>query len=150
MKSAALAAAAMLSAAHTINVVLAQNGTCTQGGTGAFLASLFYGVPLGLLACGAWWFALAPGAGGERWVAKGVVAIALVSMLGAVTTLWSPLVQSTIAGHHLCGADFDDLVRDGTDSAWFHRLWAPAQLTLLLFVAAVCLARLASEKSAKK
>lgn len=76
-------------------------GTCTQGDDDRFYASLIYAIPLFFLAL--WGITCA-----RMAVIRYIYLLALILMCMAVCFFWGPLVwQTTVLGHHLCGAGFD-------------------------------------------
>ena len=77
-------------------------GTCTMGDDGPFVASVFYSVPIFLLAGGClWWTRKIDGC------TLGLLLIPAVSGIISVS-IWIPILwNTTFLGNHLCGEEFN-------------------------------------------
>jgi hypothetical protein len=107
--------------------------SCTQGDTDSYFVGLIFGAPLALASAGAFWV--------SRF-ATGWPAYARAGITGAVALLLAvslvPWVASTtVAGHHPCGALYDEYVPYGRAIDRFVPLLYLALLTLVVIAAAL-------------
>jgi hypothetical protein len=106
---------------------------CTQGDTDSYFVGLIFGAPLALASAGAFWASRS---------ATGWPAYARVGVTGTVALLLAvslvPWVASTtVAGHHPCGALYDEYVPHGRAIDRFVPLLYLALLMLVVVAAAL-------------
>ncbi|MGF1689015.1 hypothetical protein L4C36_20430 [Photobacterium japonica] len=76
-------------------------GTCTQGDDGRFYASVLYSIPFVTIA-------LVGILSTQSHTARIMHVVTAGLMFSGVMWFWGPLLwQSTLQGHHLCGAEYN-------------------------------------------
>ena len=110
---------------------------CTQGDTDSFLVGLIFGAPLALTAVGAFWISRST-TGWSAFVQASVTA-ATGALLCVLLVPW--VTSTTFAGHHPCGALYDEYVPYGRAVDRFVPLVYLALLGLVVFFALLPLMR---------
>lgn len=110
--------------------------TCTMGDEGSWAASLFVVTPLACALLAVIWFTR------KHHVRTVVLSVPLAAIIPYCLFFVAPfLVQNTVLGENMC-AVLDGMPGFNTYGSWtVLRLWAPAQVLLLLgygLVAALC------------
>jgi uncharacterized protein (DUF983 family) len=106
---------------------------CTQGDTDSYLVGLIFGTPVALAAVGAFWLSRST-TGWPAYAQAGVTAVVALA-LALVLVPW--VASTTIAGHHPCGALYDEYVPYGRVIDRFVPLLYLALLSLVLGAALI-------------